>query len=211
MPEPATCTACVICGRDLLEHELQPHRRVACRLCENRGVELLRALPALYRQTAVLLQPGTSGKGGRVSGSKSAPMPCSEAVLNLRAQGGMVTVLASWEEALRSELDYTEAPFRGDYQQTLDGVVQFLTNAAPWIYANFAAVDEYHRELTHIAGQAQSIVTGETPARRVTVRCTCGAGLRITLDTPGRRCGTCGAQYGWAELRQLPLAERSVA
>lgn len=203
--------ACTCCHRTLRLDEVEPSVRVACRLCETRGVEALRTLPALYRQTAHQLQPGTSKQGGRVSGSKSAPMPCSEAVLNFRAAGGMVTVLAEWERAFRGELRYTEPPFRGDYQQTLDGVVQFLVNAAPWVYASFAAVDEYHREVQQIAGQARAIVTGEQPARRVTVTCHCGAPLRITLDTPGRRCGTCGQQYGWAELRQLPLAERTAA
>lgn len=208
----ATTPACVICSRDLLDHELQPQRRMACRLCETRGVEALRTLPGLYRQTAHLLQPGTSKQGGRVSGSKSAPMPCSEAVLSFRAAGGMVTVLAEWERAFRYELRYAEPPFRGDYQQTLDGVVHFLTNAAPWAYASFAAVDEYHRELQQIAGQARAIVTGETPARRFKLRCPCGQLLTgITLDTPGRLCNGCGQQYGWQELRELPLAERNAA
>lgn len=196
---------CTACGRGLLQHE---RGRFACRVCEARGVELLRTLPALYAQTAYLLQPGTGGKGGRVSGSKSAPLPCSEAVLSLRARGGMVTILTSWESAFRDELGYTATPFRGTYEQTLDGTVQFLVNAAPWIYASFPAVDEYHRELRQIAGQARAIVTGEKPARTVPVQCSCGAVLRITLDTDGRKC-SCGQQYGWTELRELPLAERA--
>lgn len=202
-----TATTCVICHRDLWDYELG---RFACLLCQNRGVELLQAMPGLYVQTGRRLMPGAAGSGGRVSGSKSAPLPCSEAALNLRGPGGMVTHLADWERALRHELDYGPAPFRGDYEQALVGITGWLVNAAPWVYASFAAVDEYHRELAQIAGHARAIATGERPARTVPVRCPCGAVLRITLDTPGRRC-TCGQQYGWAELRQLPLAERAAA
>ncbi|MBQ1164756.1 hypothetical protein KBZ21_43025, partial [Streptomyces sp. A73] len=60
-------------------------------------------------------------------------------------------------------------------------------------------------------GACRAQVSGEPPARRVTVVCSlCDATMRITLDTPGRTCA-CGHQYGWAELRQLPLAERTAA
>lgn len=200
--------ACVICRRNLWDDELC---RYACRPCEHAGHALLNALPALYRQTADLLQPGVGGGGGRISGSKSAPLPCSEHVLNLRARGGMVTVLATWEEAVREEVGYSQATFRGGFEATLDGAVEFLAINCPWIYAAFAAVDDFHDEIRQLHGRARALVSGEPPARRVTVVCAlCDATMRITLDTPGRRC-KCGTQYGWAELRQLPLAERAAA
>lgn len=200
-------TTCVICQRGLREPELG---RFACCLCQRRGTERLRDLPTLYAQTAHLLLPGVRGRAGRVTSSKSAPLPCSEAVLNLRARGGLVTILESWESAFRDDLGFAPAPFRGNFEQSLAGAVGWLINAAPWAYSSFAAVDEYHREILQLHGQIKAQVSGEPPARRVTVTCTCGATMRITLDTPGRRC-TCGQQYGWAELRQLPLAERTAA
>lgn len=205
--EDVAARACVICNNGLYEDELD---RYTCRPCQNRGVDMLRALPRLYRATAHLLQPGASKGEGRVTGSKSAPMPCSEAVLSLRGRGGLVTVLASWEDAIREELGFTAATFRGSFEQTLDAVAGFLINNAPWVYSRFDAVDEYHRELRHIHGQARRLVEGDRPERSIAVVCPCGAVLRFTLSTDGRRCG-CGQQYGWTELRRLPLAERSAA
>lgn len=199
---------CVICGSLLYADELG---RFACLLCQKRGMRLVRAMPGYYRQLGALLEPGGSRGEGRVTGSKSAPLPCSETILNLRARGGLVTILATWEDAVRDELGFTTATFRGDMEQTLDGVVAFLANNAPWIYARFAAVDDYHQELQQMHGRASVLVTGEKPERPVVVQCPCGGRLRITLSTPGRRCQGCGEQYGWQELRGLPLAERSAA
>ncbi|MFE9337728.1 hypothetical protein [Streptomyces sp. NPDC007063] len=146
-----------------------------------------------------------------MTGSKSAPLPCSEAILSLRARGGLVTVLESWESAFREELGFEPAPFRGNFEQTLAGAVSWLVNTAPWAYSGFAAVDEYHREILQLHGQIKAQVSGEPPAKRVTVVCAlCDATMRITLDTPGQKC-QCGTQYGWAELRQLNLANQAAA
>lgn len=200
--------ACLICSRALLDHETG---RYACLICQDRGIAWLRAMPALYSQLGDLLQPGAGRGEGRVSGSKAAPLPCSVDALNLRARGGLVTILASWEDAVRDELGYTAATFRGTYEQTLTGVVGFLVGNAPWIWGSFPAVDEMHDELRRLHGQAQAVTGGERPPRRVPVQCGCGQVLRVTLDTAGVRCPGCSAQYGHSEALRLPLAERRVA
>lgn len=203
---PTPC--CLICRCGLYTDEAG---RFTCRLCQDRGISMLRAMPALYVQLGDLLQPGAGRGEGRVSGSKSAPLPCSADILDLRTRGGLVTILASWEDAVRDELGYAAATFRGNYEQTLAGVVGFLIGNAPWIYSSFAAVDELHHELRRYHGQARRLVTGEKPAVRVPVACPCGKVLRVTLDSPGERCTNCGEQYGHSELMDLPLAARSAA
>lgn len=200
--------ACVICRRQLFADELG---RAACYLCQDRGQTMLRTMPDLYIQLGDLLQPGAGRGEGRVSGSKTAPLPCSLDVLNLRARGGAVTLLGDWENAVRGELGYTAAVFRGSFEQTLGEVTGFLINNAPWIYASFTALEDFHRELRQLHGHAQTLTTGERLPRRVTVQCDCGATLRVTLDTPGARCDGCGAQYGHTEILQLPLTERNAA
>ncbi|MFD9286370.1 hypothetical protein ACFWD7_56335 [Streptomyces mirabilis] len=122
----------------------------ACLICRDRGIAWLRAMPDLYAEVGGLLQPGSGRGEGHVSGSKAAPLPCSADALNLRARSGLVTILASWEDAVRDKLGYSPATFRGSYEQTLTGVVGFLVGNAPWIWGAFAAVGE----LLRLHGQA---------------------------------------------------------
>ncbi|MEU7149162.1 hypothetical protein AB0B15_14170 [Streptomyces sp. NPDC045456] len=198
--------ACAICMYGLRDGERD---RLACRICQDRGTTMLRAFPALYDRLGDLLEPGSGRGDGRVSGTRGAPLPCSLHVLDLRARGGLVTVLADWEAAVRDELGWPTATFRGDLRQTLDGVVGFLVANAPWIYASFSGAADLHREIRALHAHTQRLVTGEQAERRVTVRCACGQPMRVTFTTPGRRCGTCGTQYGHSEVLQLPLADRN--
>ena len=204
-----TAPRCTCCARRLLDHETG---RLSCLICQETGTAMIRDMPGLYRRTEHLLLPARRGLGsGPVTGSKHPPLPGGE-VLNLRAAGGLVNVFAGWEAAVRNELGWEQAPARGSYEATLDGVVEFLVTNAPWIYASFPAVDDYHGELRHWHGRVTGMVTGERPERRVTLACAdCGGPLSVTLSTPGKRC-SCGAQYGFTELRALrPIADRSAA
>ncbi|WP_326806692.1 hypothetical protein OHB04_02540 [Streptomyces sp. NBC_01775] len=203
-------TACVSCGRGLWDHEIGHY---GCSICVRRVDENLADLAGprgMYAQLSYVMAPGRSGEGGRVSGSKTAPIPVRLAPLSLQARGGVVTVLQTWLIDWHEQLGYTHPRWAGGLQQQCDQTVQRLRNLLPWAAENHVAFDEFVREVGQLAGACKAQVSGETPPRRVTVACVCGAHLRITLDTPGRRCG-CGQQYGWAELRQLPLAERAAA
>ncbi|MFD7661026.1 hypothetical protein [Streptomyces sp. NPDC059788] len=199
---------CSMCNRDLRDDEWG---RAGCRICQERGTEMLRALPGLYDQLGDLLEPGSGRGGGRVSGTKGAPLPCSLHVLDLRARGGLVTVLADWEAAVRDELGYEAAGFRGDLRQTLAGTVAFLAANTPWIYASFSGAADLHHEIRAHHGHAQRLVTGEQAECKIHVACPCGATLSITLTTPGRQCARCGTQHTWQDLRDLPLADRDAA
>lgn len=203
----ATCTAC---GRDLYEHELGHAGCGACVRTLDRMLLELAGPAGLYARLATVLQPGTVQAGGRVSGSRTAPIPCRLEPLSLSSRGGIVTILQTWLVDLHEHLAFKHPRWQGDLRQQLDQAVNRLRILLPWAAEHHPAFAELNAEIRHLHGAARAQVTGEQPARRVTVTCHCGAGLRITLDTPGKRCG-CGAQYGWAELRQLPLAERTAA
>lgn len=203
-------TVCLICYRPLWADEIEAGRFTGLD-CQKQGVEKLRALPRLYRATEHALQPGRSGdNGGPVSGSRSAPLPCREAALDLRAVGGMADEIAQWEDCVRSELTFEPRPGRGGLETTLGGSVTFLAQNAPWIWASFVAVDDLHRDIARWHGVATRLIDGDRPERQIPVACKCGTIIRLTLSTDGHRC-TCGTQYGRAELRQLPLVERSAA
>lgn len=203
-----TITACVCCHRTLRDGET-----LGCRICQREGVQRLRALPGLYAASAAHLAPGRSASGtGRVSGSKSAPLPVRADVLDARGPGGVVWVVTQWEEIVRSELGFGEVPFRGDYQASITGSTQFLVSNVVWLYAQFRAVEELHGELRAWHGRLTALISGADRERQLTLMCGCGEALPgVTLSTPGRRCASCGQQYGWAELRQLHLAARSAA
>lgn len=178
--------------------------------CQERLDGNLAQLPLLYRQLAYVLAPGRRGGDGR-TGSRSAPLPVNEQVLDLRARGGIEGVVTSWERDAREILGWTPPPFRGDIEQTIDGATVFLRTNLDWFCDQHAAVYEFAQDVRRLRAECESLVTGETPPRRVTVACTCGGTMRVTLDTPGVRCPSCGQQYGHTEVLQLPLADRSAA
>jgi hypothetical protein len=178
--------------------------------CEERLDEGLAALPLLYRQLEQHLAPGRRGDSGR-SGSRTAPLPVNERVLDLRARGGIEGVVTTWERDARETLGWDPAPFRGDVQQTVDGAVAFLRLQVSWFCDAHDAVYEMAQDLRRLKAECEAVVGGERPPRRIPVACPCGTVLRVTLDTPGARCPGCEVQYGHAEVLQLPMAERSAA
>ncbi|MFI5985087.1 hypothetical protein ACIBEA_30000 [Streptomyces sp. NPDC051555] len=178
--------------------------------CRDRLDDNLSALPQLYRQLEEHLAPGSHGDGGR-TGSRTAPLPVNERVLDLRSRGGIEGVVTTWERVAREDLAWDPAPFRGDVQQTVDGAVAFLRAQVPWFCDAHEAVFELADDVRRVRAECDAIIGGDRPPRRIPVTCPCGTVLRVTLDTPGARCPGCEAQYGHAEVLQLPMAERSAA
>ncbi|MFG7942914.1 hypothetical protein [Streptomyces cacaoi] len=203
-------TTCTSCGHDLWQDELGNQGCGACQRRVDRALAELVGPRGLYAQLTDVLTPGTTGAGNRVSGSKNPPIPVRLAALNLQARGGVVTILQTWLVDWHDHLGYTHPRWDGGPQDQLDQTVARLRTLLPWAVEHHPAWAEFAGEVRQAVGACRAQVTGEPPARRVTVTCTCGAALRITLDTPGRRCA-CGQQYGWAELRRLPLAQGAAA
>jgi len=189
---------------------LKPSRDTVHASCRQHVYEDLADLPKLYRQLADALEPSRRGDQAR-GGTRTAPLPCSLDALDLRARGGIQGVLTSWEDDVRDTLDWELRPFRGSIEQDVDGSAQFLQVQLAWICDSHPAAKELADEIRQIAGQARRLITGEKPPRRIGVTCPCGTVLRVTLDTPGVRCGGCEAQYGHAEVLRLPMAERAAA
>ncbi|WP_440571630.1 hypothetical protein [Streptomyces sp. KR2] len=196
--------ACVVCHSALWHDELG---RMACHRCTDRISADLAALPGLYVQLGGALMPGSGAGGPAVSGSRTAPLPLRLAPLSLSAKGGVVTVLQQWVEDWHTCLEYEAPTWKGDLAAQCHQAVARLQLLLPWAVESHPAVDDFAEEVRQARAECEQAITRERPVRTVAVACPCGAVLRITLDTLGRRC-TCGAQHGREALLDLPLAER---
>jgi hypothetical protein len=172
----------------------------------------LEALPALYRALADVLQPGRRGGGPVVSGTPGSRMPGGDA-LDLRARGGIEGVVGGWARDLCERENWT-IPDYTSISAIVDWACHILAINLPMICDEHPAVKEMAAELRKTTAQAERLITGEKPPRRITVTCStdqCHGTMHVTLDTPGARCPACGEQYGHAEVLQLPMAERRAA
>lgn len=204
-----TCTAC---HRQLRDDELG---RVACRLCQRRTAENLDAIPGkhgLYASLATALTPGAGTGEGRVSGSRTAPLPLRLEPLSLSARGGVVTILQTWLVDWHEQLGWRHPRWNGGLQQQCDQVVKALQNNLEWAAASHPAFGEFADETAAMVRSCRQQATGERPERRIAVVCTaCDSIIRITVSTPGARCAGCGTQYGREDVLELPLAIRNAA
>ncbi len=191
---------CAVCDR--------PSRDRVHRGCQERMADALKELPQLYRQLAAALLPARCGDGPAVSGTPGRGLPGGDA-LDLRARGGIEGVVGGWAREICEREDWT-VPAYQSIQAIVDWSCAILLANLPMICDEHPAVKEIAHELGKITGQARGIITREKPPRKIGVACPCGRVLRVTLDTPGERCG-CGQQYGHDELFRLPLAERRAA
>lgn len=178
--------------------------------CRQHIRDNLLELPGLYRQLEDALHPSRRGSNGRAA-TRTAPLPCNLDALDLRARGGIEGILGSWARDLYERERWPDFPQYGTVGTAVDGYAQILLTNLTTICDEHPAVKEFANELRQIAGQAQRLITGERPPRRVTVTCPCGDTMRVTLDTPGARCPGCSEQYGHAEVLQLPMAQRAAA
>lgn len=203
-----TCTAC---GRELRHDELG---RIACRLCQERADLALRQLPGadgLYSRLATRLVPGRGGDGLMVSASRTPPLPLRLAPLSLMARGGVVTILQTWLIDWHEQLGWRHPRWEGNLRQQLDQAVRALRTNLEWAAASHPAFAEFAHEVASLVRQCERQITGERPERRVSVACSCGTVLHVTVSTPGARCHGCSTQYGRADVLELPIAERRMA
>ncbi|AWT42590.1 MULTISPECIES: hypothetical protein [Streptomyces] len=201
---------CIICPRQLLDHETG---RYICLPCEQRIDRDLAAIagPAgLYARLCLRIQPGRGGDGPAISGTPGRSTPCNEQVLSLTANGGIVSTLETWVEDWSSYgLGVHGSGGRLQYRvdQAVDTLRRNLTRAA----SRHPALDEFGREIGQARRQAEALVSGERRPRRVAVQCPCGTVSTVTLDVDKLECRGCQAEYGHSEALRLPLAERRAA
>jgi hypothetical protein len=203
-----TCTACI---RPLRHDELG---RTSCRLCQDRADHALQQLPGpdgLYAQLATRLAPGRGGDSIVVTASRTAPLPLVLDVLNLQTEKGPVLGklepwVRDWERFGRAEVEES-----GTLQQRVDHAVRTLRFNLAWAAAEHPAFGDFLQEVGNLVGQCERKITGERKERPISVACPCGTVLRITVSTPGKRCGGCNTQYDRGEILDLPLANRAAA
>ncbi|MFF5473371.1 hypothetical protein [Streptomyces achromogenes] len=200
---------CTVCSAALYDTEEQ-----TCRPCTERVAANLLALAGpdgLYARLSASLHPGSRTGGPAVSGSRTAPLPVRLDPLSLAARGGVVTILQTWLVDWHETLGYRHPRWDGDLQQQLDQVVGRLRNLIPWAAAEHGAFSEFASEVGQLRRQCEAATGGERGPRRFGVTCPCGATLKITIESPGKHCGACGAQYDRRALFDLQLAERRAA
>lgn len=210
MFDDAPADRCIICPRQLLDHEVG---RYLCTLCEQRIDRDLAALagPAgLYARLCLRIQPGRRGDGPAVSGTPGRSVPCNLDVLSMTSDGSIVTVLETWVE------DWATygLGMRGDggrLQQRVDQAVATLRLNLGRATYRHPALDEMASEISKIRRQCEVIVNGEPQPRAIPVACPCGTPTRITLDTEGFTCRGCRTEYGHTEALSLPMAARAAA
>lgn len=201
-------TTCVACTRDLRDDETQ-----TCRPCITRIDQHLAELAGpegLYASLAAYLTPTRTGSAGRVSGSRTAPIPVRLEVLSLASCGGIVTILGTWVDDWATYGHATPVP-GGTLQQQLDAAVATLRFNLEWAAAQHPAYSDFDHEIRRAYTACRAQTAGEPAPRRIPVQCPCGGVLRITLNTRGETCTACGTRYGHAEVLQLPMAARNSA
>nr|WP_202447237.1 hypothetical protein [Streptomyces sp. SID5468] len=180
------------------------------RACEQRLAQNLAALPSLYRGLTGALEPGRSPRYGGRPGSRTAPMPVREDVLDLVGPGGIEGVLLDWERDLRDHLGWPPPQPRGSVERTVNESVDVLLRQVRWVCSTHPAVQDFARDVAALRARCERVLGIEHP-RWISVRCPCGARLTFVFDTAGERCGRCQTSYPRAAVLQLPLVERSAA
>lgn len=146
----------------------------------------LRQIPGLYQLLADVLEPGTA-PAARVSGSRTPPMPVRLEPLNLRAKGGIIAILATWETDWRETRGLPAVPARADHEQLLVGdhilaeVVNFLRTHLDWAIEHHPAVDEFAGEIREIVEACYTALGLRSDLKKI--------GSCPTVDDEGRPCG----------------------
>lgn len=193
---------CTHCPRLLHANELGRH---ACFVCEDRATEQVQAFPALYKELERVLRPGaTPSSGGRVTATRSAPLPVALQPLSLRGPGGIVSMLLGIEQRWRIDLDWNYLPQRGGYEKSLAGTVTVIVNNLPWACDKYKPVADDLKLIGTLHAQATSAITGERDVR-VPIGCcpvadeesgqVCGEKLKVSPWALTIRCGGCGGQW----------------
>jgi hypothetical protein len=193
---------CVICPRQLLDHETG---RFICLPCEHRIDRDLRAIagPAgLYARLCLRTERGRRGNGPAVSGTPGRSIPPDENVLSLTANGGIVSKLETWVDDW-AEQGYATRSHGGRLQYRVDKAVETLRFNLNRASSRHPALKDFSTEIYKIRATAEAIITGEKKPRAIPLACTCGTVTAITLNTEGFTCRGCGTERGHSEALKL--------
>lgn len=206
---------CTICQRALNpEREFVRHDR-----CANHLRTSLADIPALYALMGDVLAPGTAGDRTRVSGTRTAPLPVRLEPLSLRARGGIITILATWEVDWRETRGMAPAE-RGIGERDLAAIVLWLRAHLPWAIEHHLGIREFADEVRDIGRECRA-AAGLLPHMMRIGDCpvdvdgeACGAAL---YADPGaeeiscRRCRSSWPRAHWMLLGRTLRGEEIVA
>ncbi|WP_431999286.1 hypothetical protein [Streptomyces sioyaensis] len=174
-------------------------------LCDGcaRGLDVrLGELPAQYLLLATHLRPGAGRSDGPVALVREAPLPVREDVLDMRAEGGLVTVLEGWREAMQNARGWGQPACTGSIERRVMAAARGLQLNIEWIAAEFPGAGDMAREIRALAGQAAALLDPAPPTLRVGDCAAdlgggdiCGAPLRVPAGTAEVRCRRCGTDY----------------
>jgi len=222
MPTPPTLdeqepeNRCSHCKRLLFLAELN---RFACFLCEDRAREHLKALPGQYDDLGKILAPGRRGDGStKVTASKSAPLPLALTPLNMRAKGGMVTLLQDVEDSWRRSRRRTIARSLRRLAGTLADVTNYLALNLTSACEQYDEVADDLDTIGTLYWRAKSLIEGNEP-RLIPVRCRylfddgteCDAPMHVDINRASAKCSDCGQRWGQQEWMALFEATRATA
>ncbi|MDH6610296.1 hypothetical protein M2164_005931 [Streptomyces sp. SAI-208] len=194
--------------------------RWACRPCEDATAARIAELPALFARldsTAALMKGANRVSSGS-SGTRTAPIPPRLDVLNLVGPGGVAARLSAIEDAWRSALGWTIAPWRGNPAQAMPHLAEFLTNNLLWACSSYEEVGQDIDDLRRLHAECAALVSGEQRPGRVQIGVCpivvddgwCGTQLTASTSSHRIHCGGCGARWEtlgeWRELRTMQEA-----
>lgn len=201
---------CTICPRQLWEDEAG---RFACQLCEQRIDRHLRSLAGpcgLYARLCLRNEPGAPSGGPRVTGSASAAIAGSLSVLDMTADGGIVSVLEGWVKDW-SSYGLGIQGGGGRLQYRVDRAVETLRRNLPQACLRHPALDAFADEIRGIAQRCETIIGGGKPPTQFEFTCSCSRTVRFDITTPGITCPGCQTSYGIEEIRQAAKEQRAAA
>lgn len=187
---------CTACTRPL---DAPAQLCVAC----TRGLDLrLAELPGQYLLLADHLRPSAARGDGPAALVREAPLPCREDVLDMRAPGGMVTMLEDWREAMQNARGWGPPARTGSTERRVLAAARGLRINLDWITTEFEAAGDLAREIRALVGQVNALLD-PAPATLRAGDCAadlggggiCGAPLRVPAGTTTVHCRRCGADY----------------
>ncbi|MFI2184576.1 hypothetical protein [Streptomyces sioyaensis] len=168
-----------------------------------RGLDTrLAELPGQYLLLADRLRPGAARGDGPVALVREAPLPVREDVLDMRAEGGLVTVLEEWREAMQDARGWGRPARTGPIERRVLAAARGLRINLDWIVAEFEAAGDLAREIRALAAQVRALLDPAPPTLAVGDCAAdlggggiCGAPLRVPAGTTDVHCHRCGTDY----------------
>lgn len=175
-----SCVCCPLYGRDGNEGHPPANRCdqgwSVCGYCHGRMAGQLKEIPDLF--SALDATPGSNPDGGRVSGSKEAPLGVRVAVLDLLLPAGSGTVSDANKDQM-GQLptavvldawvnDWRDYRAMGEHRPTsaVPVLSSWLSNRLDWAAQNHPAMDAFAQEIRQLCGALHAAVHGVQKPQR---------------------------------------------